>query len=67
MNPAQGVQDVVPGVVIPGASPIPFADASANGHPNKKEKKSVTQYLLEQSGARKRGGERENNSTLVVT
>ena len=37
MTPAQGVEDVEPGVVNPGGSPLPLADTSASGHPNKKE------------------------------
>ena len=36
MTPAQGVEDVVPGIVNPGGPPLPSADTSADGHPKKK-------------------------------
>ena len=36
MTPAQGVEDVVPGIVNPGGPPLPPADALAGGHPRKK-------------------------------
>ena len=41
MTPAQGVEDVQPGVAIPGRPPVPFADTSASGHPRKKKPSKV--------------------------
>ena len=35
LTPAQGVEDVEPGIVNPGGSPVPFVDSSAGGHPKK--------------------------------
>ena len=39
MTPAQGVEDVVPGIVNPGEPPLPSTDTSVEGHPGKKKKK----------------------------
>ena len=36
MTPAQGVEDVVPGIVTPGGPPLPIVDTSTVGHPPKK-------------------------------
>ena len=41
LTPAQGVEDVVPGIVNPGGPPLPSADMSADGHPKKKKKKNI--------------------------
>ena len=37
MTPAQGVEDVVPGIVSPGEPPLPSIDTSMEGHPWKKK------------------------------
>ena len=36
MTPAQGVDDVTPGIVNPGRPPVPLTDSSVGGHPLKK-------------------------------
>ena len=43
MITAQGVEDVVPGIVNPGGPPLPSADTSADGHP---KKKAVNIFIL---------------------